>query len=227
MERLERKPIDWWEWHQEYDAAGSPLQLRTEVVHRHIRAVLDSHRAGTTFRVVSACAGQGRELLPVLAAHPRRADVRARLIELDPRNVAAASDAVSELKLDWNVEIVCGDASRTDAYAGAVPADLVVLCGIFGLITAEDARNTIELLPHLCTAGAAVVWTRQRRATDLTPEIRGWFEQAGFREDAFESPAPDASWVGLQRFSGESRPFTPGLRLFAFPTSFEQEGSPR
>jgi hypothetical protein len=33
--------------------------------------------------VISLCAGQGRDLLGVLADHPRREDVRARLVELD------------------------------------------------------------------------------------------------------------------------------------------------
>ncbi|GHD35622.1 hypothetical protein GCM10010335_31060 [Streptomyces galbus] len=31
------------------------------------------------------CAGQGRDLIGVLAGHPRRDDVRARLVELDEK----------------------------------------------------------------------------------------------------------------------------------------------
>jgi hypothetical protein len=35
----------------------------------------------------------GRDVIGVLAGHPRRDDVRARLVELDERNVAVARQA--------------------------------------------------------------------------------------------------------------------------------------
>jgi hypothetical protein len=205
---------DWWEWHREYDELGSRLALRTELVHRNIRNFLDTRDPGSTVRIISPCAGQGRELLPVIAAHPRRADVRARLVELDPRNVAAACDAVSDLRLDWNVDVVSGDASVTDVWVGAVPADLVVLCGVLGCIDDVDARTTIAALPELCTAGATVVWTLQPSQLERMREIRSWFEESGFTEQAFESPGIDASWVGLHRLAGEPRPLRRGVRLF-------------
>jgi hypothetical protein len=215
MADTERKPRDWWLWHQDYDVPGSPLHRRTEVVHRRVRAFLDSCGSGPV-QIVSACAGQGRELLPVLAAHPRRTDVRARLVELDPRNVAAACEAVSELRLDWNVEIVCGDASVTDAYVGAVPADLVLLCGVFGCISRDDVRSTIGYLPELCAAGATVIWSCQRGKPDRRQPIRTSFDQAGFREETLESPDAEASWVGVHRFEGDPRPLTRGGHLFTF-----------
>jgi hypothetical protein len=208
---------DWWEWHRLYDTPGSPLQIRTEVVHRRIREFLDSRGPGI-IRIVSPCAGQGRELVPVIAEHPRRPDVRARLVELDPRNVAEACDRVEGLRLDWNVEVVCADASVTDAYAGAVPADLVVMCGIFGCIDDADAQHTVELLPELCAAGATVVWTLQPTQLKRTASIRRWFEESGFREQSFESPALEASWVGVNRFAGAVRPLKRGVRLFTFPS---------
>jgi hypothetical protein len=216
MENTDPSRHDWWEWHAGYDEPGSSLQLRTNIVHRHIRTVLDRCAPGERIRIVSPCGGQGRELLPVIATHPRRSDIRARLVELDARNVAAACDSVAELRLDWNAEIVCGDAAVTDAYAGAVPATLIVLCGILGCISSEDAQTTIEHLPELCASGASVVWTLQPLQLGRTREIRQWFADAGFSEEAFESPALDASWVGLHRFAGEPRPLTRGVRLFTF-----------
>lgn len=216
-----RVETDWWEWHEAYDIPGSRLQVRTEIVHRRIRDCLDWSAPGL-IRILSPCAGQGRELLPVIAGHPRRSDVRARLVELDPRNVAGACDAVSGLRLDWNVEIVCSDSSVTDAYVGAVPADLVVLCGVFGWIDDEDARNTIRLLPELCAAGATVVWTLQPAQLDRTAPIRGWFGETGFREHSFESAGIDAAWVGVSRFAGSPRPLTRGVRLFTFRTGADR-----
>jgi hypothetical protein len=208
--------MDWWEWHEEYDETGSPLELRTRIVHRHVRFFLDAREAGTPIRIVSICAGQGRELLPVLSSHPRRTDVRARLVEIDPRNVAAACEYVTEHALDWHVDVVRGDAAFTDAYRGAVPADLVLVCGVFGCVAPDDARATIAALPQLCATGATVVWTRQRLPVDRSAEIRRWFADAGFLEEAFESPGEDASWVGLVRFDGEPVPLVRGVRLFTF-----------
>ena len=150
----------------------------------------------------------------MIAGHPRRTEVRARLVELDSRNVAAACEAVGDLRLDWNVEIVRGDASLTDAYAGAVPADLIVLCGVLGLVSRDDARAIVTALPGLCAPGAAVVWTRQRILPDLIPDVRRWFAEAGFREEAFESPGPEVAWIGLHRLAVAPRPLVRGMRLF-------------
>src|SRR5215470_13977518 len=114
---------DWVEWHRDYDDPGSLLSQRLELVQRHLRYELDHAPAGD-IRLISLCAGQGRDVLGVLAGHPRRNDVRARLVELDERNVAVARQAAQAAGLD-GVEIVQTDAGITDACAGAVPAQIV------------------------------------------------------------------------------------------------------
>ena len=68
-------------------------------------------------RAISLCAGQGRDLISALAGHPRRYDVRARLVELDPRNTETARQAAQAAGLP-RVEVVTGDAALTDTYAG-------------------------------------------------------------------------------------------------------------
>lgn len=105
------------------------------------------------------------------------------------------------------------DAGITDAYLGAVPAQIVVVCGVFGNITASDVQATVAAPPSLCAHGALVVWTRHRMSPDLAAAIRSWFvwpgrdcrpsrdaparrhdarprsgpaEEAGFREEAFD-----------------------------------------
>ncbi len=65
---------DWREWHRDYDAPGSRLAQRLLVVQGLIRDAIDGLPPGP-IRVVSACAGEGRDLLGVLADHPRAADV--------------------------------------------------------------------------------------------------------------------------------------------------------
>src|ERR1700749_2578476 len=160
------------EWHRDYDDPGSLLSRRGGLVQGHLRAELDRLPARDV-RLISLCAGQGRDVIGALAGHPRRGEVRARLVELDERNVAVARQAAQAAGLD-GVEVLQGDAGITDACAGAVPAQIVVACGIFGNITGSDIQATVAALPSLCAPGALVLWTRHRRPPDLTPGIPAW-----------------------------------------------------
>src|SRR5579862_4729696 len=131
---------DWVEWHRGYDDPGSLLSRRGELVQGHLRAELERAPAGG-IRLISLCAGQGRDVIGALSGHPRRGDVRARLVELDGRNVALARQAAQAADLD-GVEVLQADAGVTDAYFGAVPAQVVVACGIFGNIADSDIQAT-------------------------------------------------------------------------------------
>jgi hypothetical protein len=205
---------DWLDWHGRYDDPHTGLPERLTVVQGFIRDVLD-RRPGRDIRIVSACAGQGRDLLPVLADQPGRERVRARLIELDPRNAESARAFARNADLD-RVEVVTADASETNAYLGAVPADLVLMCGVFGNISDEDVERTVRLLPGFCAREALVIWTRGRRLPDLTPAIRRWFGEAGFEERAFEWPGPDTYSDGMRQLIGEPAPLQSDRRLFTF-----------
>lgn len=205
---------DWVEWHRDYDDPGSLLSLRGELVQEHLRTELDRALAGDV-RLISLCAGQGRDVIGVLAGHPRRNDVRARLVELDERNVAVARQAAQAAGLD-GVEVLQADAGITDACAGAVPAQIVVACGIFGNISDSDIHATVAALPSLCAPGALVLWTRHRMPPDLTPAVRSWFEDAGFREEAFDVSDDGFMSVGAHRLTGEPASLMPGQRLFTF-----------
>ena len=203
---------DWVAWHEPYDQPGSSLARRLEVVQNRIAAALEQAPPGP-IRVISMCAGHGRDLLGALADHARAIDVTARLVELDPRNVVVARQEAARHPA---VEVVCRDASNTSAYEGAVPADLVLACGVFGNITYADIRRTIAALPQLCSAGAVVIWTRHRKSPDLTPTIRAWFTESGFDEVGFDSAVDTKFGVGTNRLAAPPQPFEPGIRLFDF-----------
>jgi hypothetical protein len=205
---------DWVEWHREYDDSSSLLSQRLELVQRHLRTELDRVPAGD-IRLISLCAGQGRDVIGVLAEHPRRDDVRIRLVELDERNVAAARRAAHVAGLDC-VEVLQADAGTTDACAGAVPAQIVMACGIFGNISADDIKVTVSALPSLCAPGALVLWTRHRCPPDLTPAIRSWFREAGFREERFDVSHDGFMSVGAHRLTGKAAALVPCQRLFTF-----------
>lgn len=203
---------EWVRWHEMYDEGG-PLARRLEVVQDMIRSALDASAPGP-IRVISMCAGDGRDLLGVLEDHPRCVDVHARLVELDPELAARASGYAATI--GPGIEVVNGDASTTSAYTGAVPADILLVCGVFGNIADEDVRNTIELLPTLCAPGATVVWTRGRFASDLTPVIREWFTANGFVELAFVAIPDTIASVGADRLTAAPQAFVPDVTLFTF-----------
>lgn len=205
---------DWVNWHDGYERPDSSLARRLAVVRKRIHAALDEQPDGL-IRVISMCAGQGRDLVGVLPDHPRRADVVARLVELDPRIAEYARRSVREAGLT-GVDVVTGDAALTSAYTGLVPADLVLVCGVFGNISDADIRHTIAVLPGLCRSGGTVIWTRHREAPDLTPTIREWFGDNGFAEVAFEHEDGYLFGVGTHRLTGPALPHDPADRLFDF-----------
>ena len=73
----------WVQWHERYEDPDSGLSRRLRLVRRHVAEALDTAAPGPV-RVLSLCAGEGRDLLGVLPGHPRREDVTATLVELEP-----------------------------------------------------------------------------------------------------------------------------------------------
>ena len=204
---------DWRAWHDDYDVPGSSLARRLAAVQDRIREALDSAPPGP-LRAVSMCAGQSRDLIGVLASHPRGREVTARLVELDPHNAAIARAAAADAGLPA-VEVVTADAALTDAYAGLIPADIVLACGVFGNITDEDVKRTVGCCAQLCAASGTVAWTRGRWQPDLIPQICRWFAEQEFELLWLSDPGAGFG-VGAHRFSGEPRPRLPGQRMFSF-----------
>jgi len=202
--------IDWQRWHTSYDDPRSPLSQRLVEVRRQVRLALDRSVPGA-IRLLSLCAGDGRDVLPVLAGHRRGTDVRGRLVELEPGLCAAARASAPPA-----VEVLEADAGDTSACAGAAPADLLLMCGIFGNVGDDDVERTVSAVPSLLATGGTVIWTRSTRAPDLTPRIRSWFEEVGVEEVSFAA-APAPGWsVGAGVHRGPTAPFVAGRRLFAF-----------
>ncbi len=114
------------------------------------------------------------------------------------------------------VRVERADAGDLASYVGAVPADLVLLVGVFGNVSDADVRGTIAALPELCAPGATVIWTRGRWAPDLTPTIRRWLTDSGFVEQAFHAPDDALFSVGVHRFTGRPRPLQASGSLFRF-----------
>jgi hypothetical protein len=215
---------DYQDWHQSYDDPDSSLSWRLQRVRRYVHDALD--RLPGDVRLLSVCSGDGRDVLGVLAQRGDADRVSGVLLELHPGLAQQARDAAAAAGLS-QVEVRTVDASRVDAYRGAVPADIVVLVGVFGNIADVDVWRLIGFAPQLCRPGATLVWSRGRTfsralpgvtAGDLNDEVRARFSAAGFDELDYETHQEDGGpALGLVRYAGppvELRPDQPTLFTF-------------
>lgn len=214
----------WLRWHDGYGDPASGLSRRLMVVQHHLRNALATAPPGP-ISVLSLCSGQGHDVLEVLREHPRRRDVRARLVELDQANARIARDAAAAID-GPSIEVVEADAGWTDASVGSAPADVLLLVGIFGNVPDNDIEQSVASVPMLCRVGGITIWTRSRRPPDLTSVIRGWFARVGCEELAFVAPEDALFSVGVERFVGEPAALRRGRRLFAFRASASEDPRP-
>lgn len=204
---------DYVEWHRSYEDPASSLSWRLRHVQTWVGSELDA-RSGPV-RIVSACAGDGRDVLGVLAARPDASRVQATLVELHPDIAQVARDAATAAGLD--VDVRTTDAGDSTAYVGAVPADVVLLVGILGNITDADIARTISAAPQLCAAGAVVIWSRGLTGGRSNDGIRAQFRDAGFAELHYaEFDGGDATALGAVRLTAPPEPLVPGQQLFTF-----------
>lgn len=88
--------------------------------------------------ILSSCAGDGRDVLGVLADRDDADRVTATLVEVHPRIAERARAAAAALA---HVEVRTVDAGDTDAYLGAVPAELVLMVGIHRARLRDDRHG--------------------------------------------------------------------------------------
>jgi SAM-dependent methyltransferase len=217
---------DWNDWHAEYEDPNSELAGRARGVQRNVTEVVAACPPGPV-TVVSICGGQGRELIGALADHPRRDDVRGRLVELDPNNAAYARRTAAEAGIG-GLEIVNGDASVASAYDGLAPVDLVVISGLFGHVDDDDQGRLIEFVRTLLPTGGVIVWTFFARARRRTERLRAHLIELGFDEERYEVlPGEEYRFsVGLSRHRLELLPRPTEERIFTFGSSHPKETAP-
>ena len=209
---------DWHEWYRHYDDPASSLSLRLETVRARLALLLEA--ADGPVRLLSLCAGDGRDTLPVLAASG--ADVTAVLVELDPILSATARESAVALGLGA-VEVRTADAGTTASFADVAPVDVLLECGVFGNVTDADIARTVAATPSLLRAGGHVVWTRGNNVPvdptsydgDPAELVRVLFDDAGFAEVDYVAD-PSGYRVGVHRWPGPTGRPDPEARLFTF-----------
>jgi len=206
---------DYDSWHDRYNDPASDLSWRLSRVQQHIEQFLDQ-REGPV-RILSVCSGDGRDLLEVLAAREDTGRITATLLELHPVLADRARATAASVAPEADVAVRAVDAGNSDAYVGAVPADLVLLIGIMGNISDRDVQALIAAAAQFCRPDAHVVWSRGRDTSDINDDLRAWFATAGFIEvdyAALETGSRPA--LGLMRYGGGPVNLIPGQQLFTF-----------
>ncbi len=207
---------DYVKWHDAYDDPASDMSWRLRQVQAYIRSTLDQIQGQLT--VLSLCAGDGRDVLQVLVQRDDSARIHATLIELHPVLAQRAREFAAQSGLA-NVTVRAIDAGNTTAYAGSVPAHLVIMMGIFGNISDDDIRRTIQTAPQLCQPGAVMLWSRSTDGVDHNRSVRGWLAEAGFSEldyREFDHAEGERAALGAARYEGPLQPLIPGQQIFTF-----------
>jgi hypothetical protein len=197
---------DWSGWHRAYDDPTSVQSRRLVVVRRRVGESLDA-LGGAPGGVLSLCAGEARDLIPVLAVRPQPSP-ETLLVEASAELADAAHASARAAGLA-RVTLRVADAGLRVSYADVLPVDLLLLCGIFGNVSAPDIHRSISSTPRMLRPGGVVIWTRGRlEGDDLRPTLRRWFVEAGFEEVAYD---------------GEPEPYGVGVARWARPTQADGE----
>jgi hypothetical protein len=102
---------DYLTWHEAYDDPNSDLLWRLKQAQTYIRQTLD-HLTGSV-TVLSLCAGDGRDVLQVLADRDDSSRVHTTLIELHPVLAQRAREFAAEAGLT-GVTVRSQDAAGTN-----------------------------------------------------------------------------------------------------------------
>jgi hypothetical protein len=146
-------------------------------------------------RLISICAGDGRNVLGTLRTHARRADVSAWLVELDINSVAVGRKQAAALGLAHHVNFVHADATDFATYQMIAPADIVLLAGVWGHVSLDTRKRLVDSLRSLCRTGGTVIWTRgAAKGPERVHQIRSLFSPQFWSERRFEF-TPDKNWV--------------------------------
>lgn len=209
------RPDRWRGW-PERAYQGGRYQPRLLAVQSHLADCLDRAPRGPV-RIISMCAGDGRDVIGVLASHPRRHDAAAWLVELSHRSVAAGNRHKTTVGLDDTVALLHADATAYATYRDIAPADVVLVCGVWGHVPAPERTRLVFGLAALCRPGAAVIWTRGvGRGINRYHEIALHFAPASWQSVRVSSTA-DGRWaVATNRYCGPPRPLPGAGHLFHF-----------
>ena len=208
---------DWSHWHSQYDVTPD-LQTRLAIVQEQLVDAMAQAPPGP-IRLVSLCAGDGRDVIAALQHHPRRLEVEASLVELDHASVLRGRAVADRVGLTRQVRFVEADATRAASYGESVPASVVLASGMLGHLRPRSVARLILNFTLCCREGGSLIWNRHHRLNDgirQVPAIRRWLACTGFHEVDYRSTSPDGFACGRCRFDGPARIRKLSSTLFEF-----------
>jgi SAM-dependent methyltransferase len=219
MKLLRRLGLGVWSSWPEEAYRQNRYHQRLLTVQEHLAECLDVVAQGPV-RILSICAGDGRDVVNVIGSHPRRTDVCASLVELDGRSVAAGKSETARAGLTGEVHFFNADATVFETYASLPSADIVLLCGVWGHVPTDERLQLVRGIAALCKPGGKVIWTRGvSQGLIRFDEIRSVFARAAW-EMVRVSITSDNGWaVVTSRYRGRPSELPANGRMFHFRRS--------
>ena len=214
--------MDWAKWHEKYEVSPA-MKARLVIVREHLSRCLDLQPPGP-IQILSICAGDARDLIGLMEAHPRKKDVNALLVENNSELVEAGRKVISEAGIESQLTFSMSDATISSTYVEFVPVDIALLSGVFGNLRPEECARLIRSLCSLCKRGGYVVWTRHRQIHGGLSQIaliRQHFEDSRFEEVQIGDTADDKFTIATYRYQGAGEILRAGGKLFEF-TGYDQ-----
>ena len=191
-------------------------QQRLETVQKHLAECLDIAPPGP-LRIVSICAGDGRDVIGVLRSHARREDVTAWLVELSPESVAHGICQATSAGLESRVTFLNEDATIYETYKNIAPADIVLACGVWGHVPPEGRMPFVRALASFCKPGGCMLWSRGvAKGMQHLRVVESLFSSPPWEKVAL-SFTPDNKWaVAIHRYCGPPRELPDSGQIFHF-----------
>ncbi|MEX2306169.1 MAG: class I SAM-dependent methyltransferase [Pirellulales bacterium] len=191
-------------------------QQRLESVQKHLAECLAIAPQGPV-RIISICAGDGRDVIGVLRTHPRVADVKAWLVELNPESVALGMRQATSAGLESRITFLNQDATVYETYKNIAPADIVLACGVWGHVPPEGRVTLVRALAALCKPGGTVLWSRGvSKGMHRLDAVESLFLSPSWEKVALNL-TPDNQWaVAIHRYCGPPRELPNSGQIFHF-----------
>ncbi len=191
-------------------------QQRLTAVQEHLVEYLDEAPPGP-IRILSMCAGDGRDVIGAVRSHRRRKDVAACLVELNSQSVELGRGYLANAGLDRTLKFINGDATVYATYQNMGPADIVLVCGVWGHVPPNEKSMLVRAITTLCKPGGTVIWTRgTSKGIARVREIEALFAGSWW-DKARVTYTPDAAWaVASYRYCGPAQELPTDGQIFHF-----------
>lgn len=191
-------------------------QQRLTAVQEHLCECLDDAPPGP-IRILSMCAGDGRDVIGAVRSHRRRKDVVAWLVELNSQSVELGKGYSVNAGLERSLQFINGDATSYSTYKSIGAADIVLVCGVWGHVPAHEKSMLVKAISTLCKPGGSVIWTRgTSKGIARVREIESLFATNWWDKGRI-TYTPDATWaVATYRYCGPSQELPADGQIFHF-----------